>query len=209
MKPFSKGKIITTLILEWLSCSAMKKKMSISLKFKVIYLVVAFEVITLLFTFWASTYWWAYAQQLTNIQQDQQPMTASPSPPSPRLHAVKITSPTRGQEVPSGNNSNLTISGISIANATTTSHCQVSVIVNDVWPYQPATGTGPGGANDYSKWNFTLSPQYTTIKEGPNNKLVARYTCSDNPRIISYYSVNVTGVAATTTTTAAASSVPQ
>ena len=203
MKPFSKGKIITTLILEWLSCSAMKKKMSISLKFKVIYLVVAFEVITLLFTFWASTYWWAYAQQLTNIQQDQQPMTASPSPPSPRLHAVKITSPTRGQEVPSGNNSNLIISGISIANAT--SHCQVSVIVNDVWPYQPATGTGPGGANDYSKWNFTLSPQYTTIKEGPNNKLVARYTCSDNPRIISYYSVNVTGVAPS----AGASSLPQ
>jgi hypothetical protein len=181
----------------------MKKKMSISpKKFKVIPLVVAFEVVTLLlFTFWVSTYW-AYAQQLTNIQQ-QQPTTASSTPPSPRLHAVKITSPTRGQEVPSGNNSNLIISGISIANAT--SHCQVSVIVNDVWPYQPATGTGPGGANDYSKWNFTLSPQYTTIKEGPNNKLVARYTCSDNPRIISYYSVNVTGVAPS----AGASSLPQ
>ena len=135
---------------------------------------------------------------------------ASPPPSSPRLHAVKITSPTRGQEVPSGNNSNLTISGISIANATT-SHCQVSVIVNDVWPYQPATGTGPGGASDYSKWNFTLSPQYTTIKEGPNNKIVARYTCSDNPRIIAYYSVNVTRVpaAAAADSASASSSVPQ
>jgi hypothetical protein len=156
--------------------------------------VVAFEIVTLLlFTFWVSTYW-AYAQQLENTQEQQQPTTASSPLPSPRLHAVKITSPTRGQEVPSGNNSNLTISGISIANATT-SHCQVSVIVNDVWPYQPAIGTGPGGASDYSKWNFTLTPQYTTIKEGPNNKIVARYTCSDNPRIIGYYSVNVTGVA--------------
>ena len=185
----------------------MKKKMSILLKFKVIRLVVTFEMVTVLFTFWPNTYW-VDAQPLTNTQQDQQqPMTAaSPPPSSPRLHAVKITSPTRGQEVPSGgNNNNLTISGISIANATT-SHCQVSVIVNDVWPYQPATGTGPGGASDYSKWNFTLSPQYTTIKEGPNNKIVARYTCSDNPRIISYYSVNVTGVAAAATT---ASSVPQ
>ena len=87
-------------------------------KFKVIIpLVVAFEAITLLFTFWTNAYW-AYAQQ-------QQPMTASPSlPPSPRLHAVKITSPTRGQEVPTGVN-NLTISGISIANATT-SHCQLA-----------------------------------------------------------------------------------
>jgi hypothetical protein len=187
----------------------MKKKMSILLKFKVIRLVVTFEMVTVLFTFWLNTYW-VYAQPLTNTQQDQQqPMTAaSPPPSSPRLHAVKITSPTRGQEVPSGNNSNLTISGISIANATT-SHCQVSVIVNDVWPYQPAIGTGPGGASDYSKWNFTLSPQYTTIKEGPNNKITAKYTCSDNPRIISYYSVNVTGVPATAAAAASASSVPQ
>ena len=66
----------------------------------------------------------------------------------------------------------------------------VDVIVNDVWPYQKATGTGPGGQADYSKWTFTLSPKYTEIKEGLN-KITSRYACSDNPSIIAYYSVNV------------------
>jgi hypothetical protein len=86
-------------------------------------------MVTVLFTFWPNTYW-VDAQPLTNTQQDQQQPITAASPP-PRLHAVKITSPTTGQQVPSDGNNNLTISGISIANATT-SHCQVSVIVNDL-----------------------------------------------------------------------------
>src|SRR5919197_3455146 len=126
--------------------------------------------------FWTNT---SYAQVLP-----------TPTQLPPKLHAVKITSPTKGQQVPIGKN--LTISGSSLGNAT--SHCQVSVIGNDIKPYQPATGTGSGGATDYSKWNFVLTPKYTTIKEGPNNKITAKYTCSDNPSAISYYSVNVTGV---------------
>ena len=136
-----------------------------------------------------------YSQQVgTNTNTTQVP----PSSPSSihRLHAVKITFPARGQQVPSGNNT-LTISGTSIANAT--SHCQISVLVNDVWPYQPATHTGPGGASDYSQWIFVLNSKYTTIKPGPVNKITARYTCSDNPAAISFYSVNVTGVGTTTT----------
>src|ERR671923_2079640 len=114
----------------------------------------------------------------------------TPTQLPPKLHAVKITSPTKGQQVPIGKN--LTISGTSLGNAT--SHCHVSVIGNGIKPYQPATAAGPGGATDYSKWNFVLTPKYTTIKEGPNNKITAKYTCSDNPSAISYYSVNVTGV---------------
>ena len=131
----------------------------------------------------------AYAQNTNSTNIQQQP------PQPPKLHAVKITSPTKGQQVFIGeNNNNLKISGISIANAT--SHCQVSVIVNDVKPYQNASATGPGGAADYSKWNFVLSSKYTTIKQGPDNKITAKFTCSDNPAAVSFYSVNATGVVA-------------
>jgi hypothetical protein len=120
---------------------------------------------------------------------------ATLSPLSPKLHAVRITSPTKGQQISIGKD--LTIAGISSANAT--SHCQVSIIINGVKPYQPATGTGPGGAADYSKWNFVLTSKYTTIKPGPANKITAKYTCEGNPGIASFYSVNVTGVTAPTT----------
>ena len=44
----------------------------------------------------------------------------------------------------------------------------VSVIVNNVKPYQNTTAAGSGGAADYSKWNFVLTSKYTTIKPGQN-----------------------------------------
>jgi hypothetical protein len=117
---------------------------------------------------------------------------ATLSPLSPKLHAVRITSPTKGQQISIGKD--LKITGISSANAT--SHCQVSIIINGIKPYQPATGTGPGGAADYSKWNFVLTSKYTTLKPGPANKITAKHTCEGNPSISSFYSVNVTGVTA-------------
>ena len=138
-----------------------------------------------------------YAQQVPQTQAQSSSSTISP----PKLHAVKIISPTKGQQIPVGKD--LAISGTSIDNAT--SNCQVSVIVNHVRPYRPATAAGTGGgANDYSKWNFVLTPNYTTIKPGPDNRITAKYTCTDNPVMVSpyYSSVNVTGVAATAATTA-------
>jgi hypothetical protein len=137
--------------------------------------------------------------------------TISPSPPSSsllptKIHSVKITSPSTGQRVPIGKD--LAISGTSIDDANS-NNCQVSVIVNSIKPYQPTRAAGPGGANDYSKWNFVLSPsKYTTVKLGPNNKITSKYTCIDNPTVTSYNSVNVTGTpiaigAAPTSTTAA------
>jgi hypothetical protein len=75
----------------------------------------------------------------------------------------------------------------------------VFVITNGVKPYQPATATGPGGPADYSKWNFVLTPKYTTIKQGPNNKITSKYTCTGrNSATTSFYSVNITGIQATT-----------
>jgi hypothetical protein len=111
-------------------------------------------------------------------------------------NAVKITSPTKHQLVPIGKN--LIITGTTryqgfLDNAT--SHCQVSIIVNGMKPYHTATATGPGGAADYSKWEFLLSSNYTTIEQGPDNKITAKYTCSSHDHnMTSFNSVNVTGV---------------
>ena len=110
-----------------------------------------------------------------------------------KIHGVKILSPTRGQQVPAGKN--LTVIGTSIANAT--SKCQVDIILNGIKPYQKATATGPGGANDYLLWSFLLTPKYAPIKVGLN-QLKARFFCTDNPTLVSYYSANITGVATST-----------
>jgi hypothetical protein len=111
-------------------------------------------------------------------------------------NAVKITSPTKHQLVPIGKN--LIITGttryhVHLDNAT--SHCQVSIIVNGMKPYHTATATGRDGAADYSKWEFLLSSNYTTIEQGPNNRITAKYTCSSHDHNMeSFNSVNVTGV---------------
>jgi hypothetical protein len=97
-------------------------------------------------------------------------LSAQPSSPSSSQlssssveHGVRITSPTKDQQVPAGI---LTISGISKDNAT--SDCNVNVIVNHVRPYQNTSASGTGGANDYSNWTFSLTPKYTLIKQGEN-----------------------------------------
>jgi hypothetical protein len=108
---------------------------------------------------------------------------------------VKITSPTKGQQVASGQY--LAISGTSTDNST--SDCKVSVIINGIRPYQPAVANGTGGVNDYSTWNFILNSSYTTIKEGPNNKITSKLECT--PNLTKWYSVNVTGIATTTEST--------
>jgi hypothetical protein len=134
----------------------------------------------LLFALWTNVA--AYAQNKTAAVN----ATSSSSQPMPK---IKITSPTRGQQVPVGKD--LTISGISRDNAT--SNCQISVIVNNVKPYQNATATGTGGAADYSKWKFDITSKYTTIKPD-GNRITSKYECEDNPASKSFSSVNVTGV---------------
>ena len=130
--------------------------------------------------------------QLQQPTQSKPPASLSPTPSSlsSKIHAVKITSPIKSQQVPIGKD--LTINGTSLANAS--SNCQVSVIVNHVKPYQSATATGLEGITDYSKWNFILTPKYAAITPGPNNKITAKYSCINDPSVVSYNSVNVTGV---------------
>jgi hypothetical protein len=116
----------------------------------------------------------------------------SPEQPPQHITKLKITSPTRDQRVPVGKD--LTVSGTSIDKANS-NDCKVSVRVNKVKQYQPATAAGTGGAADYSKWNFLLTSKYTTIKPG-ENRITSKYECTSNPTLTAFSSVNVTGTTA-------------
>ncbi len=116
-------------------------------------------------------------------------LTHDSSPSQGREHIIKITSPGKGQQVTIGKD--LTISGTS--NDNTTKDCSVSVIFNGVKPYHNATGNGVGGEKDYSKWSFVLTPAYTNITQG-QNKITAKFLCTNDPNLVTHNSVNVTGV---------------
>ncbi|HYT46624.1 MAG TPA: hypothetical protein VEP90_30135, partial [Methylomirabilota bacterium] len=128
------------------------------------------------------------------LHYKQQPSLANQQNQS-NLHLVRITIPTKGQQVPVGKE--LFILGTSTNNATT--GCKVSVKVNSVNPYHDASPSSGAGRSDYSKWNFTLSPTYTAIKQG-QNKITAKFACNNEPALVSHYSVNVTGVSTVSTT---------
>jgi hypothetical protein len=137
---------------------------------------------------------------LVTVTAQPVPIIGTTTGTTSNIKAINITSLTKGQQVPLGKD--LTILGTSIGNAST-SNCQVIVGLNEIRPYPSATGTGPGGAKDYSKWSFTLTPKYATLKPGPDNKITARYKCSgsssnNNPNLVLVSSVNVTGVATAT-----------
>jgi len=134
------------------------------------------------------------ATSVTNTTKTPKPDITSSHPTIQQqsrlnLHLVKITSPTKGQQIHVGGN--ILINGTSADN--TTSDCKVSVIVNGVRPYRIASSNVEAGDKDYSKWSYTLTPAYTSIKQG-QNKITAKFTCSNNPSLISYNSVNVTGL---------------
>ena len=103
---------------------------------------------------------------------------------------VKIISPDKGDLVPLNSNNSLVIHGVSKDNVT--SDCDVSVIINNVKPYQNVKPTGVQGDNDYSNWQYTVSSNYTNINEG-SNKITSKILCLDGPQTLqAYYSVNIT-----------------
>jgi hypothetical protein len=130
--------------------------------------------------------------KIVNAQQQQQ-LQKEASPPG-----VKITSLSQGQQVPVGT---LSIEGMSTD--TSTSTCNVYVILNNVKPYQrvfPTSNEAREG-DDYSTWNYTFTPKYATIHEG-NNKMTSKITCLDesninntsNTNLTKFNSLNVTGI---------------
>ena len=103
---------------------------------------------------------------------------------------VKIISPDKGDLVPLNSNNSLVIQGVSKDNVT--SDCDVSIIINNVKPYQNVKPTGIQGDNDYSNWQYTVASNYTNINEG-NNKITSKILCLDGPQTLqAYYSVNIT-----------------
>ena len=117
--------------------------------------------------------------------------------------ALKIVSPVKGQHIPTG--TNLTVTGTSSDNSST--NCQISLLLNDLRPYQKTTPTGKSssGGEDYSSWRYVLNNSaYSSIKQGIN-KITSKMTCvnTDQPRVTNpgvskWYSINVTGVPAKT-----------
>jgi hypothetical protein len=134
----------------------------------------------------------SYAQLLQPMRPSQtNPQTPSQVPPSTAAtlpeDAITITSPQDGQKVPAGQD--LEVAGTSMANAA--SGCKITVNLNRVKPYQSAIANGPGGANDYSQWSFTITSEYAPIQEG-QNRVAAKIDCGVPQQ---YAHVNVTGVA--------------
>jgi hypothetical protein len=106
---------------------------------------------------------------------------------------IKIVSPPRGQQVPTGGN--LTVSGVSSDNPST--NCQVSLLLNDMKPYQKTTPIGKSnpGEENYSSWKYIINSKYGTIKAG-SNKITSKLTCntpSQPSGISKWYSINITG----------------
>jgi hypothetical protein len=110
---------------------------------------------------------------------------------------VKITSPSDDQKVVIGDNTDFKVTGSSTDTSNT--DCKVSVILNNVKPYQEAVPTGPGGNGDYSTWSFVLTPSYNaTIKEG-TNKVTSKLSCpnpneNSSSALATHYSVFFAGV---------------
>jgi hypothetical protein len=116
------------------------------------------------------------------------PLPSISNPP-----AVRITFPHHFDNV--SLSAPLNISGISTDNELT--DCKVSLIVNNVKPYQEVVASGKSGMNDYSNWSFTLNSNYTSLSEG-SNKLTSKISCLTNSgstlNSTKWFSVNVTGV---------------
>jgi hypothetical protein len=128
-----------------------------------------------------------YAFLVSGIMYSQAQIQ-SQLPQKPTI-AVKINSPSVGQEVPVGE---LNITGTSTDDATT--DCKVYVDWNDQKPFQNVTATGPGGENDYSNWTFTYTKDYHLITNG-TNELTSKLICYDNFNdSTKWNSVNIMGV---------------
>ena len=123
-----------------------------------------------------------FSNQMLNGQSTEEILS------SPNLQeTIKIVNPITTQNVTTGQE--LSVSGLSSDNSL--KNCSVSLIVNDVKPYQNAVASGTAGTDDFSQWKFVLRTNYTQIIDG-ENKITAKLLCSNAPT--RWYSVFVVGV---------------
>jgi hypothetical protein len=140
-------------------------------------LTITFAALMVLSNFWL----------LTNVSY------AVPLSPTTQLPAIKITSPHKSQQIRVG--SNILVSGIS-SPPPGVSHtgCTVSVLLNDVKPYQKTVAMGHGGKGDYSVWHYNIIHKYASLKLG-QNKITAKISCIASPsNLTKFNSMNVTGI---------------
>ena len=90
--------------------------------------------------------------------------------------SIKILGPVTTQNATVGKD--LLISGQSSDDDV--KNCSVSVIVNDIRPYQNAIARGTEGLDDFSQWEFVLSNNYTNVIGGMN-KITAKLLCESSP----------------------------
>jgi hypothetical protein len=117
---------------------------------------------------------------------------AVPLSPTTQLPTVKITFPHKSQQFRVG--SNILVSGIS-SPPPGVSHtsCTVSILLNDVKPYQKSVALGHGGKGDYSVWHYNITHKYASLRLG-QNKITAKIYCIVSPsNLTKFNSVNVTG----------------
>jgi peptidoglycan/xylan/chitin deacetylase (PgdA/CDA1 family) len=132
----------------------------------------------------------SYAQLSESIAPSSSSSSSSSTTLALPDNAVTITSPQDNQKVPVGQD--IEVTGTSIAN--TASDCKITVNLNRVKPSQSVVAAGPGGANDYSQWSFTITSKYAPIQEG-QNRVTAKISCSNDPNLKQFAHANVTGVA--------------
>ena len=130
---------------------------------------------------------------LSDTLQNNESSLENTTKPQSILPQVKITSLSKGQEVPVGT---LSINGVSSDNSS--SGCDVYVLLNGIKPYQRVAPAGQGdpsnSTTDYSTWRFTFLPAYGLISEG-DNKMTAKITCiNGSTNATKFNSLNVTGV---------------
>jgi Bacterial Ig domain len=129
----------------------------------------------------------SYAQGQSLQSRDNQAQQPSPSI-EPAL-SVKITSPSNGQNVSTGQ---LTISGTS--SDTNMRECEVYADWNDRKPFQRVVASSAEGNGDYSRWNYTYTTDYHEIVNG-TNELTSKISCLASPtNLTKWYSINVTGI---------------
>ena len=135
----------------------------------------------------SSSNYTSYAQGQSLQSRDNQAQQTSPSI-EPAL-SVKITSPSNGQNVSTGQ---LTISGTS--SDTNMRECEVYADWNDRKPFQRVVAAGSEGYGDYSQWNYTYTTDYHEIVNG-TNELTSKISCLASPtNLTKWYSINVTGI---------------
>ena len=124
---------------------------------------------------------------LTNVSY------AVPLSPTTQLPTVKISFPHKSQQIRVG--STILVSGISSPPpGVLHTGCTVSVLLNDVKPYQKTVALGHGWKDDYSVWQYNITPKYASLKLG-QNKITTKITCIASPsNVTKFNSVNVTGI---------------